>query len=88
MLKLNSRISNYFSHIKQRNRTCEVVNHFIDNHIDTWKEDYEDNDMFSIMGTVQLENPPKNKNAKVKMIKEFEGYWQVKVGSYQTTWYE
>ena len=47
--------------------------------MDTWKEDYEENDLFSVMGTVQLENPPKNKNAKVKMLKEFEGYWQVKV---------
>ena len=72
--KLNSRISNYFSHIKQRKRTCGIVNHFIDNHMDTWKEDYEENNLFSIMGIVQLENPPKNKNAKVKMMKEFEGY--------------
>ena len=51
--KLNSRISNYFSHIKQRKRTCEIVNHFIDNHMDTWKKDYEENDLFSIMGTHQ-----------------------------------
>ena len=47
--------------------------------MDTWKEDYEENDQFSVMGIVQLETPPKNKNAKVKMMKEFEGYWQVKV---------
>ena len=33
------------------------------------------------MGIVQLENPPKNKKAKVKIMKEFEGYWQVKVGT-------
>ena len=46
---MNSRISNYFSHIRQRKRTCEIVNHFIDNHMDTWKEDYEENDLFLIM---------------------------------------
>ena len=33
--KLNSRMSNYFSHVKQRIKTCEIVNHFIDNHMDT-----------------------------------------------------
>ena len=76
---MNSRVSNYFSHIKQRKRTCDIVNHFIDSHMDTWKEDYEENDLFSVMGIVQLENPPKNRKAKVKMMKEFEGYWQVKV---------
>ena len=79
--KLNSRVLNYFSHIKQRKRTCDIVNHFIDSHMNTLKEDYEENDLFSVMGIVQLENPPKNKNAKVKMMKEFEGYWQVKVGT-------
>ena len=41
--------------------------------MDTWKEDYEENNLFSIMGIVQLENPLKNKIAKVKMMKEFEG---------------
>ena len=45
--------------------------------MDTWKDDYEENDLFWIMGIVQLENPPKNKNAKVKLMKEFEWYWQV-----------
>ena len=60
-------------------RTYEIVNHFIDNHMDTCKEDHEKNDLFSVMGIVQLENRPRNKNAKVKMMKEFEGYWQVKV---------
>ena len=49
--------------------------------MDTWKEDYEENDLFLIMGIMQLENPPKNKNAKVKMMKEFELYWHVKVGT-------
>ena len=57
------------------------MSHFSDNHMDTWKEDYEENYLFSVMGIVQLANPPKNKNAKVKMTKEFEGYWQVKVGT-------
>ena len=33
----------------------------------------EENDLFSILDIVQLENPPKNKNAKVKVMKEFEG---------------
>ena len=50
----------------------------------TWtlqKEDYEDNDLFSVMGIAQLQNPLKNKKANVKMMKEFERYWQVKVGT-------
>ena len=49
--------------------------------MDTWKEGYEENDLFSIMGIEQLENPPRNKNAKVKMMKEFEGYCQFRVGT-------
>ena len=32
--KFSSRIGNYFSHIKQRKRTCSIVTHFIDNHYD------------------------------------------------------
>ena len=68
--KLNSKLWNYFSHIKQRERTCHIVNHFIDSHMDTWKDDYEKNDLFSVMGVVQLENPLKNKKAKVKIIKK------------------
>ena len=34
-LKLRSRISNYFSHIKAKKRTCDIVNNFIDKHAET-----------------------------------------------------
>ena len=36
--KFSKRISNYFSHINQKCRTCNIGNHFIDLHIDEWKE--------------------------------------------------
>ena len=40
--KFSKRISNYFSHNKQKRRTCNIGNHFIDHHIDEWKENYKD----------------------------------------------
>ena len=48
-LKMNTRLSNYYSHIKQKRRTCSSVNHFIDKHANNWK------DVLSIMGIVSTE---------------------------------
>ena len=45
-LKLNLRILNYFSHIKTKKRTCDIVDHFFDKHGETWKEEYEENELF------------------------------------------
>ena len=49
-LKMNKRLSNYCSHIKQKRRTCSSVNHFIDKHANNWK------DVLRIMGIVKLTN--------------------------------
>ena len=34
---------------------------------------------FRIMGIVRLEKPPKSPKDLKKMLKEFEGYWQIKL---------
>ena len=60
---------------------CDIANHFIDNHAETRKEEYEENKLCSIIGISQLKNPPSNKEAKLKRIKEFVGYWRMKVGT-------
>ena len=73
-LKMNKRLSNYYSHIKQKQRTCSSVNHFIDQHVNNWK------DVLRIMGIVKLTNPPKDKEEKKFRLWQFEGYWQVKLG--------
>ena len=49
-LKMNTKLSNYHSHIKQKRRTCSSVNHFIDRHANNWK------DVVRIMGIVKLTN--------------------------------
>ena len=60
------RISNYFPHIKQKRRTCNIGNHFIDHHIDEWKENYKDNNLFQITGIAILTNVPSNEQLKSK----------------------
>ena len=56
--KFSSRISNHFSHIKQKKRTCSTVNHFIDNHYDIWNIYYVANDIISIIGIAKIKNLP------------------------------
>ena len=87
-LKSNSQISNYFSHIKTKKRTCDIVNHFIDKHAETWKEKYEENKLFFNHRHFTAKIPPSNKEEKLKRMKEFEGYLQVKVGINKTIWNE
>ena len=75
------RISNYFSHIKQNTRDCEISCHFIDNHKDTWIENYARNEEFEIIAIAKLENPPRSKKALEQRLIEFEGYWQAQLGT-------
>ena len=59
--EFHKRIANYFSHIKSSTTDFEITCHFIDNHKDTWIENYALNEEFIIQGIVQLENPPQAK---------------------------
>ena len=56
--------------------------------MDSWKEDYEENDLFSVMGIVQLENPPKNKKGKSKNDERIRRVLAGQSRNYQTTWYD
>ena len=80
-VKFIHRMSNYFSHIKQKKRTCAIINHFIDNHLDEWSKDYETNDIFHIIGMAKITNLPSNPKLRAKRLWEFEGYWQVKLNT-------
>ena len=80
-VKSNRRMSNYFSHIKQKKRTCDIVNHFIDNHSDEWSEDYETNDIFHIIDIAKITNLPSDPKLKATRFWEFEGYWHVKLNT-------
>ena len=75
------RISNYFSHIKQGHKYCEIATHFIENHKDTWKEDYTNNDDFLIQGIAKLEHPPRSKEQITERLWDFEGYWQMELST-------
>ena len=79
--KFSKRTSNYFSQIEQKRRTCNIGNHFIDHHMDEWKENYKDNNLFQITGTAILTNLQSNEQLKSKRLEEFKGYWQVKLAT-------
>ena len=79
--KFSKRITNYFLHIKQKRRNCSIGNHFIDHHMDEWKGNYKDNNLFQITGITILTNLPSNEQLKSKRLEEFEGYWQVKLAT-------
>ena len=82
--KFSERISNYFSHINQKCRTCNIGNHFINLHMDEWngrKGNYKDNNLFQITGIAILTNLPSNEQLISKWLEEFEGYWQVKLAT-------
>ena len=57
-------MANYFSHIKQRKRTCAIGNHFLDNHLDAWEESYELNETFEIKG-IAMFHQTRNRNSNV-----------------------
>ena len=65
-------ISNYISHIHKKKPTCGIVKHFL------LKEGHSVWD-FEIMGIIQLENPPKSKEAIKAKLKESEAYWQLRL---------
>ena len=73
--------TNYFSHIKQGHKYCEIATHFIENHKDTWKEDYTNNDDFLIQGIAKLEHPPRSKEQITERLWDFEGYWQMELST-------
>ena len=72
--KFGKRLANYFSHIKQRKRTCAIGDHFLDNHLDVWEECYKLNETFEIKGIAMLTNVPSNPKQKLERLWEFEGY--------------
>ena len=74
-------MSNYFSHIKSGTRDCEISCHFIDDHQDTWVPNYQENTDFLIQSIAKLENPPHSKKALEQCLRDFEGYWQMKLNT-------
>ena len=47
----------------------------MDKHANNWK------DVLRIMGIVKLTNPPRDKEERKLRLWQFEGYWQVKLGT-------
>ena len=85
-VKFSSRINNYFSHIKQKKRTCSIVNHFIDNHYDIWNINYAENEIISIIGIAKITNLPSDPKLKENRLWAFEGYWQAKLSTMKPFW--
>ena len=81
--QFGKRISNYFSHIKSGTRDCEISCRFIDCHQDTWISDYCNNTDFQLIRIAQLQNPLRNKKDLEQTLRDFEGYWQVELGTVQ-----
>ena len=79
--QFSKRMSNYFSHIKSGTRDCEISCHFIDDHQDTWVPNYQENTDFLIQGIAKLENPARSKKALEQHLRDFEGYWQMKLNT-------
>ena len=71
-IAFQSRISNCISDIGKKEPTCSTVKRFYE------APDHSVQD-FRIMGTVQLENSPKEPKALKARLTEFAGYWQVKL---------
>ena len=68
------RLANYWSHIKHKHRFCRISQHFID------KEDHSIAH-FSFCLIAQVQNKPKQKATLMKRLREFEGYWQIELGT-------
>ena len=73
-LDFQGRVSDYITHMYKEKDTCEIVEHFLK---------LEDHSLwdFSIMGIVQVENSPKNREKLKQRLREFEGYWQVNLNT-------
>ena len=66
-MDFQKRISNYISHIHKKKPTCGIVKHcLLKGGHSVWD--------FEIMGIIQLENPPKSKEAIKAKLKESEAY--------------
>ena len=72
--EFNKRISNYITQIEKKPEACCTNKHFFQ------MEEHSSED-FSIMGIVKLENPPRNLKALDLHLREFEGYWQVRLNT-------
>ena len=80
-MQFSKRMSSYFSHIKSGTRDCEISCHFTDDHQDTWVPNYQENTDFLIQGIGKLENPPRSKKALEQRLRDFKGYWQMKLNT-------
>ena len=60
-------VSDYITHMYKEKDTCEIVEHFLK------QEDHSLWD-FSIMGIVQIENPPRNRGKLQQRLRELESY--------------
>ena len=69
-LDFQGMVSDYITHMYKKNDTSEIVEHFLK---------LEDHSLwdFSIMGIVQIENPPRNREKLKHRLREFECYWQI-----------
>ena len=72
--RFNKRISNYITQTEKRIEACCTNKHFFQ----TEEHSLED---FSIMGIVKLDNPPRNLKPLDLCLREFEGYWQVRLNT-------
>ena len=83
--KFSKRISIYFSHIKQKHRTCNIGNHFIDLHMDEWKGNYRDNNLFQITGIAVPTNLPSNEQLIANGVRRLLAS---KIGHHTSSWLE
>ena len=72
--KFNKRTSNCITQSEKKIEACCTNKHFFQ----TEEHSLED---FSIMGIVKLENPPGNPKALDLRLREFQGYWQVRLNT-------
>ena len=65
-LDFQGRVSDYIMHMYKEKDTCEIVEHFLK---------LEDHSLwdFSIMGIVQIENSPRNREKLMQRLREFDG---------------
>ena len=70
-VNFRARLSNHKSHIKQRKRTCRLVNHFIDN--------AHDHPLSSLKFVLIEQIPTKTE----EFLEQREGYWQAQLWTYE-----
>ena len=69
---IKKRVSNYTSKINAKVVDCGITGHFVN----TPNHSVQD---FIFQPIVALENPPQNIQERLKMLRRFEGYWQVRL---------